>query len=142
MCKQRKHLTLCNYCLVALCAFARLRVFHFTFDFFPCVYLCLPPSSGFRARLLLVHRSSFTCSHLLLSSSHGFLTIFDNSKLALFIKFCITQLVRWFACLSCRLGSTMILSEPLALWIFILIYAPSLLVGLFLPDVLRFRDFK
>jgi hypothetical protein len=73
-----------------------------------------------------VHRSNFACSHLLVLSSHGFSSVFDNSKLALFVKFHIT----------------VILLESLALWIFILVHASSLLEGLFITDVSRFCDFK
>jgi hypothetical protein len=94
---------------------------------FSIVYICASHlRAGFVSAFCLVHRLNFTCSHLLAPSSHGFPSVFDNSKLALFIKFCIT----------------MILSEPLALWIFILVYASSLLEGLFVPDILCFRDFK
>jgi hypothetical protein len=91
---------------------------------FSLVYICASHlRAGFVPAFCSVRRSSFTCSHLLPPTSHGFPFVFGNSKVASFIKFRITQLVRWFACLSCHIGSTMILSRQLALWIFILVYA-------------------
>jgi hypothetical protein len=118
-----------------LCALSRIWLYFILPSAFSLVYICaFCLRAGFVPTFCLVRRSSFTCSHLLPPSWHGFPSVFDNSMLASFIKFHITQLVRWFVCLLCRLGST--------LWIFILVYARSLLEGLFHPDVLCFRDFK
>jgi hypothetical protein len=117
------------------------------------VYICASCLwAGYVPSFCLVRHSSFTCSHLLPPSSHRFLFVFDNLNHAAFIKFCIMQVALWFACLSCHLGSTMILYMPLvffrvcSFWTFcvsVIWNEPLVFLRLrSLRKVLCFHDFK
>jgi hypothetical protein len=76
-----------------LCALSRIWLYFILPLPFSLVYICsFRLRAGFVPTFYLVHRSSFTCSHLLPPSWHRFPSVFDNSCLLRSLNFVLRNL--------------------------------------------------